>query len=341
MAFSELLTKLNEGMDALDEKFIYDEEQYDGSEIDSASILQTFEDSQVEKSVFQLTFDFYDGKGCLIQYNPDADITFRLQIEDLIPGSWGEVDMTRGANWLNRDISVTVKAVDYETRTVYFSAVQEFSERSQVYNEIYNRLRAKADPSTGRVPAEDVMKGIKGTVVRIYPNRITVNLLRLGVLGVLFIPDWHKDFTINMEAEVQVGQTYTFDIIGFHNLRNTNVRLFTLSHEAYTRTAWEKLVKYPIGEGTTLSVRCVRVVSDNATWYGVSSNGKTLPAGMVLTGHYKKGEGGFAPKVGDIVQARIEYFNPERQRIMIQAYRPDTRKGYFRAPEETKRPENK
>ena len=337
MPLSDLMSKLNERVEAQDDLPVYEESQYDGSEMQSDELLQIFEDSMMDKLTYKVAFDFYDGTSWLIHYDSDADITFKVALAELIPAAWGEADVNRGANWLNRDITVSVKAVDHEDRTVIFNAVQEISERSQIYNEIYNKI----DRVTNLIRPGEEIRGIKGTVYRVYPNRITVNLLQIGVLGILYIPDWQQDYTLNLEDSVKVGETYTFDITGMRRLPHVRTRVFVLDHKPYTRSAWDKLKRYPIGAETTLSLRCVRVNLDDASWYAVSANGKTLPDGMVVRGNYKRGEGGFVPEVGQIVQARIVVYEPENHRIRIQAYRPDSRNAYYRAPEETKKEERK
>lgn len=108
-----------------------------------------------------------------------------------------------------------------------------------------------------------------GNIVKIYANKVIVNIFNKGVFGMCSIREWSPGFTRSLEnsASCVVGRSYAFEIID----RGENTRFgdarWILSRKRCCLDPW-KTIPADIRKGTAVTVKCVSVERDKHRWWG-------------------------------------------------------------------------
>lgn len=307
--------------EALDKKVLEQRQKLENSmqPSEQAEIyLNSLKEDIKKRTVYKMVFTAKDSSNALLYYDEEDKIAFKMLPEDLYPNAeerkLAPERQLVPAAFINRDITARVKEIDVENRIVYM-VYANASARSQINDEL-TELFAEAK----RENCTECVKGVTGTIMRVFPRYAIVSIVNKGVIGFIHISNWSEDFTTDLTYTVNVGDVYTFDIV---EMEDRGVfKTFRLDHKPYSMSCWSQIPENVDLRNYTIPVKCIEVNVGMHTWRGTVSEASTpLPKGMELFGEYKTGENALIPVVGKLFSATVSRFDRNNKRIKVELYR--------------------
>lgn len=252
----------------------------------------------------------------------DGLITYRMTMEDGLASRVVDGNLRHRADWIGRDIFVTIKSIEDNGYNVYvnLAAISTVSERIQAIREIDKELARNR-----------VVAGVRGKIINVKQAGVFVELLGSRIMAFCPTRDWSKNYDSALEQILNVGDEYFFDIVGRRTFGQTNaIRSYTLSHRPYTVNKWDGIDRNVVKRGTTLNVRITEVDPERRKFKGVSDNDALVPIEIEIRGEYKaetaeglRGRGALVPELGHVYQCNItEWVDPAVGYITVALYRP-------------------
>lgn len=214
----------------------------------------------------------------------DGDVKIVLTAEELARQKI-EVGAREKFILMGNKIQVRVVNIDKEKNTVYVSlpdnaggnALNRYvrGDKEKLHQEITEILKSGDRPK------------VWGKVIKVKPDKLTVDILDMGILGFISLSHWQYGYTRGFDGLVEEGQYYQFEITGpAHNKEGKNTKAWILSRKRIAKNPYEAADAGSIKVGDLLNVKCTSMPEGKSYWWGTTER---VPGVEVMVDYKEQG----------------------------------------------------
>lgn len=219
--------------------------------------LDAYRECMERKGVLEVEFSAADEEGNLYVMNTDG-VMVVLKGNDLSE----DLEYYRARikdKFLANAFSVKITDIDEENGIVYVRSSRNNTNniRRRISNEIQGELR------------KGLMPHVVGRPRRIDPNKVYVDILCKGILGICNVDKWQAGFTRYIEEECSTDLVYDFVITGQLAPVPGKQAAYALSRVPFTKDPWTQVPAH-VEKDSVLVVKCIDLPEGKSYWWGKS-----------------------------------------------------------------------
>lgn len=227
---------------------------------EEANSISYYEDAFKNRRDISVTFSTYDKDG---NYRTMCgDVVLILKAEEMEAfgqeNSYNQKSILLGKSMTLRVVSIDGKNV-YLTPSGYTKYSLKQSTKDQVSEEIARSL------AKGKRPV------VCGRVIKVYPYRLVVNILDIGILGFVKSSQWATTYTRSFESVISEGDYYQFEVVGKAPKSSSGKdSAWMLSRKNLCPNPWEHVDIESLEENSIIVVKCAEKPEEKTYWWGVT-----------------------------------------------------------------------
>ncbi|WP_026653360.1 hypothetical protein [Butyrivibrio proteoclasticus] len=195
--------------------------------------------------------------------------------------------------FMNVDFNVLVKDIDEKNNTVFVRSAH--SDRGTTKAKLISEIIHDLNGGKKLI--------VPGTIISVSENRVLVNILGQGILGICRIKHWTNGFQRTLVNSIEVGEVYDFLIDSMLPKGKHATQAFALTRDTITEDPWKNLPDF-IKEDTVIDVTCIEKPDGKTYWWGKSNFVK----GIEIMCDYTENIG--RPLIGAMYKCKIKKLSP-------------------------------
>ena len=263
----KFLEKMNKG---LEEKYGLDATvDIASSDIEqNVSILEKYKQYLDEKKIFKVSFVGCD-RGGNFSYREGGYVV-------IMPGDDTKEKLPYfkphiASKLLGYEFDVRVTSIDEEQKRIYVEGAKRTGDaKGRMISEICKEVAKKNYPI------------VWGKIIKVMPDKAYVDILGLGIFGIVDSRHWKQAYTRNLETCCSQDDFFQFKITHANRKIRGKQQTFLLDRRDIAGNPWNDVPVDLVREGAVVYVKCTELPKEKSYWWGSLE----LTPGIEVMGDY-------------------------------------------------------
>ncbi len=257
-----------------------------GEQVESLSI-DTFKECQKNHTTFDVIFSYASKDGDLKATVDDIMVILKgTDLHLALPyyNSWIK------DRFVGTPFTVSVKEIDEENKTVYVQSSRSGSSdniRGRLTAEIQKELKKRQKTDGAEDAKEQEPLVVAGKIIQVTDGRAIVNLLGIGIMGIIYSRNWSTAYTRSLNGLCQKNEVYDFEILRQFPKKKDKSVAFELSRKNVGGDPWEMIPEEFCQKDSIINVECIEKPQNKTYWWGRSN----LIKGIEIMGNFNSNLG--------------------------------------------------